>query len=119
MATGAWRPSALVKLRGAGIHAAAFPLATSSERVGRQDIIRRAMQPFADARARARVYFGDGLWDARAALALGFTFVGIAKGQRARRLMEAGAYVVLPDFADLDAVHGVLAELAGPPEGGS
>lgn len=99
MATGAWRPSAEVKLRGAGIADATVPLATSSEHRARADIIREAANRAGGA-VEGPVYVGDGVWDGRAALELGYRFVGVGTGDRARRLRDVGADVVVPDLRD-------------------
>ncbi|MBT8487823.1 MAG: HAD family hydrolase [Gemmatimonadetes bacterium] len=98
MATGAWRPSAEVKLRGSGLADASVPLATSSEHPARADIIREAVARAGGDGAETTVYVGDGVWDGRAALELGYRFVGVGAGDRARRLRDVGAHVVVPDL---------------------
>lgn len=107
MATGAWRPSALVKLGGAGIPHAGVPLATSTEHPARRDIIARAVSVAVEAAALEDsgpvVYFGDGVWDGRAAASLGCTFIGVGL-DRAEALRAAGARVVIPDFGDSASV---------------
>lgn len=100
MATGAWRPSALVKLRGAGIPHEHVPLATCSDHSARVDIIRRAVGALAQAPGEPVVYVGDGAWDGRAATSLGYRFVGVAPSGRDGLLREAGAYAVLEDFSE-------------------
>lgn len=99
MATGAWRPSALLKLGAASIPHDDVPLATSSEQYARRDIIRHAVGAL-DPSARDVVYVGDGVWDGRAAGSLGFGFVGVGVGKRANALGEVGAVGVVPDLAD-------------------
>lgn len=98
MATGAWRPSAEVKLRGAGIADASVPLATSSEYRARWEIIREAVGRAGGDGEGTTVYVGDGVWDGRAALELGYRFVGVGVGDRAQRLREVGADIVVPDL---------------------
>lgn len=111
MATGAWRPSAEVKLRGGGIPWDGVPLVTSSEAHARHEIIRQAVREArGDDAGRADepvVYFGDGVWDGRAACRLGCAFVGVGTG-RPEALREAGALEVLDDFADAAAVRRLL-----------
>jgi hypothetical protein len=46
------------------------------------------------------VYIGDGVWDVRAAKALGIGFLGLGTDTKARRLLDEGALCVLPDFLD-------------------
>ena len=51
------------------------------------------------------VYFGDGIWDARASKRLGIGFVGIAAEPGKRERLEAeGVTVILNDFSDIDEV---------------
>lgn len=104
MATGAWRPSAVVKLRGAGIDVGSVPLVTSSEHRARREIIRAAATQAAGLEPARATYVGDGVWDGRAAEELGYRFVGIGRPGRARRLYEVGASVVLTDLTDAAAL---------------
>ena len=100
MATGAWRPSALVKLAGARIPIENVPLATSSDFRARREIIRHAVSEMSQAESEPIVYFGDGVWDGRAATSLGYGFVGIGPTENEEALRGAGAGGFLPDFAD-------------------
>lgn len=113
MATGAWRPSAMVKLTGAEIPHGGIPLATSSEHRARTDIISRAVGEVDGDGSSEVVYIGDGVWDGRAAAALGYGFIGIGAGDRASRLRTAGAAAVFDDLSDdvalLDALDRVVA----------
>lgn len=113
MATGAWRPSALVKLQGAGIPQTGVPLATSTEHPARQDIIARAVKAAGRRAASLEpvVYFGDGVWDGRAATSLGYHFIGVGLG-REEALREAGAQLVIPDFDEPERVLSHLRALA-------
>ena len=54
------------------------------------------------------VYVGDGLWDLRAATAMGITFIGLAEGVRATQLRSEGAPVVFPDFSDVESFMSAL-----------
>jgi phosphoglycolate phosphatase-like HAD superfamily hydrolase len=100
MATGAWRPSALVKLRAAGVPLEDVPLASSSDHWSRAEIIRHAVKGFAGEEQGPFVYVGDGVWDGRASMSLGFSFVGVGNGIQGERLMKVGASAVVPDFSD-------------------
>jgi len=112
MATGAWRASALVKLRGAGIPHLDIPLASSSDHPARADIIRHAVRGFSAEDAGPFVYIGDGVWDGRASLSLGYSFIGVASGSRGAQLKEVGASAVVPDFRDPGILAGHLKRLA-------
>ena len=113
MATGAWRPSAMVKLDGAEIPSEGVPLATCSEETARRDIILRAVAQVDGTPSSEVVYVGDGTWDGRAAASLGYGFIGIGRGDRAEALRSAGAGAVFEDLSDgaalLDALERVVA----------
>lgn len=113
MATGAWRPSALVKLRGAGIPHEAVPLASASDHPERVEIIRHAVRALGEGDGEAVVYVGDGEWDGRAAQRLGYPFVGVGDGARRGRLLAAGASLVVSDFADPDPLLEALSQWRG------
>ena len=108
IATGAWRESALMKLRAAGIPFDGVPLSTSSDEVARADIIRRLLPDLSLLDRTAIVYFGDAVWDVRAANALGIQFVGVGRGREAELLRDAGAAIVISDFDDGDLVAEAL-----------
>lgn len=116
LATGGWRPSALLKLRVAGLDVASLPAAFADDHRSREGIIRCAMERAgwpamttgsrdgqASPTTRA-VYIGDGVWDVRAARSVGIGFVGVASGERATRLRHAGALRVIDDLAELERV---------------
>lgn len=104
MATGAWRPSALIKLKGAQIPTEGVPLATATEEPARRDIISHAVSGLSRAESGPAVYFGDGVWDGRAATSLGFTFIGIGPPSKEASLRAAGARGFLNDFSDSESV---------------
>jgi phosphoglycolate phosphatase-like HAD superfamily hydrolase len=112
MATGAWRPSALVKLRGAGIPHEGVPLASASDHAARVDIIRHAVRGLSSGERDPFVYIGDGVWDGRASLRLGYSFIGVANGARGDQLREVGARAVVPDFSDPTVLLGHLRAIA-------
>lgn len=112
-ATGGWRKTALLKLQAAGFSVAPL-LASSDDSHDRTEIFR-----LAETRAVAMgespnrtVLVGDGIWDVRVAARLGWAFVGVGRGQRAVRLREEGASVVIPDFTDREMVLAGLRDCA-------
>src|SRR5262249_21957606 len=122
LATGGWAASARFKLAAAGLPVDAFPWATADDALDRVDILRaavaRAEQAYGQRRFGGLVYVGDGVWDVRAAKALGLGFLGVATGAQARRLLEAGARWLVPDFSDPALVAERLEAAArGPCEG--
>lgn len=103
IATGCWQASAHFKLQQASVDFARVPLAHSDHLPAREDILTDAV---AQAESHYQtgfervVYIGDALWDVRTTRNLRMPFVGIAHGERAERLRDAGASHVLPDFTD-------------------
>jgi phosphoglycolate phosphatase-like HAD superfamily hydrolase len=108
LATGCWSETARLKLRAAGLSAVEkFPFASVSDAMTRQEIMHLAASS-ASARTRRQVFsrivsVGDAVWDVRAAASVGWPFVGIAVGERALALRDAGAHAVLPDLSGVDA----------------
>ncbi len=113
LATGGLRVSAELKLRRAGLPFTLMSFASSNDAVSREDILRIAAGRAAEKRAAqfARfTYIGDGVWDAKAARELGWEFIGISSGERANRLRDAGAKIVVPDYRPTEAFLSLLAE---------
>ena len=102
MATGAWQPSALVKLDAAGVPHDGIPLATSSDHRARRDIIQHAVAALRPDEYGSVVYVGDGVWDGCAATELGYGFVGVGAGDTTAALEKVGATGVIPDFSDFE-----------------
>jgi phosphoglycolate phosphatase-like HAD superfamily hydrolase len=104
LATGAWRDSARLKMRRAGLCYHDYPAASGDDALDRESIIRLSMQRAAEryGRLRSTIYVGDGVWDARTCHNVGIPFIGIATDGRAARLCAEGAICVFPDFSDTD-----------------
>lgn len=111
VATGAWRISAELKLKAAGL-SHPLPLFCSDGLPSREAILTAAIG--SDPATRV-VAIGDGVWDVKAAARLNLPFVGIGGGARAHALRAAGAAVVIPDYRDIPEVVRSL-ELAGKPD---
>ena len=117
IATGGWGPSARLKIAAAGLDEPDLLLACATDAMTRPEIVRLAI-----ARAVARaggdfervVSVGDRPWDVRTAAALGLPFVGVASGEKARELRDAGATTVLPDYRDRAAVRRALEQAERP-----
>jgi phosphoglycolate phosphatase-like HAD superfamily hydrolase len=108
LATGGWAESACLKLRHAGVNAAGLAFASADDAESRTEIMllcRDRAAGLANVDSFATVtYVGDGLWDAQAAIALGWRFIGIGAGVQAERLRACGAGHVFEDFSDHQAV---------------
>jgi putative acetyltransferase len=124
IATGGWAVSARFKLASAGLPLDGLPWASADDALDRVDIlrtaIRRAGKHYAQDTFGKVIYVGDGVWDVRAAKALGIGFLGLATDNKAGRLVKEGASCVLPDFLDPVRVSECLEEVARNPirEGG-
>ncbi len=110
LATGAWRESALIKLRTARLEVDGVPLATCDDSPQRVEIVQVSIQ-----RARTQYHLptdtpvtlvGDRPWDFEVATKLQLHFVGIG-GQR---LLECGAKHVMEDFTDVDRFLELVAQ---------
>jgi phosphoglycolate phosphatase-like HAD superfamily hydrolase len=112
IATGGWNVTARFKLASAGLPVDRFPWANADDGLDRVDIlriaIRRAKEAYGQDAFERVVYVGDGVWDVRAAKALGLGFIGLAAGDKAVRQIEEGALCVLPDYSDLVRVGDCL-----------
>lgn len=120
VASGCWRGSGMMKLRAAGLELGDAPAAFAEDGLSREDILLAAVARSREFYGRENfervVSLGDGLWDARAARNLGFPFVGVARGARAKRLRRAGASHVLEDFKDYGRLMRSLTEAEVPVE---
>ncbi|PWR23482.1 HAD family hydrolase [Zavarzinia compransoris] len=106
IASGSFPKTARLKLGAARLFIDNIPAAFSDADDERAGIIEAASAKAAAEHAvpafAKRVYVGDGVWDLTAARKLGIGFVGLAEGDKAARLRDAGADLILPDFADLE-----------------
>jgi phosphoglycolate phosphatase-like HAD superfamily hydrolase len=92
-------------LNSAGFEIGPIPLGSADDGDTREKILKSSLHK-AKAVYQAPefdkiVYVGDWIWDVRAAKALGWKFIGIAQGEEAKALREAGAETILPDFHEL------------------
>jgi phosphoglycolate phosphatase-like HAD superfamily hydrolase len=124
IATGAWKASATIKLRTAGLDASGYAAAYADDGVSRQEItltsIGRALGvasgrgALQSARERwgAVVYVGDGVWDARTSRELGIGFVGVRVEGDFERLRAEGAGRLLRDYEDVDGAVAMIQRAA-------
>lgn len=103
------------KLRSAGLDAAVLPCSCSAEGLDRPGLVARGLKKIGWRPGDPATSLGDGVWDVRAARALGVGFVGVAQSDaHEARLRASGAMAVLRDYADLDAALELI-EHAPPP----
>lgn len=107
LATGCWRRSAIAKLKAADLDLTGLPMATADDAIERKEIMALAATRAGQNPVTRHVYVGDGLWDMRAAAALGWGFIGV--GSAGCRLAEHGAERLVPHFGDERHVLELLA----------
>jgi phosphoglycolate phosphatase-like HAD superfamily hydrolase len=95
IATGDWFETVTFKLTASRIPFKDLPMATSSDRYSRADIIALAAMK-AGASLDGAIYVGDGTWDFRASQKLGIPFIGV--GSKAEKLRQAGVKHLVPDL---------------------
>ena len=101
IATGGWKPTALMKLAHVGIDVGRLGFASSSDARARTDIMRLAAERAMQGRAFERAtYFGDGAWDQHASAELGYDFIAVG---------NAVSHPVA--FADLNDTDAILKQL--------
>ncbi len=100
VATGGWAETAALKLRSIGLEPSSLAIATSSDAMSRTEIMRLAESRVTYGPVTRRTYFGDAIWDKRAAAELGYDFIAIGGG--------VSHHVAFPDLRD---VEGILREL--------
>jgi beta-phosphoglucomutase-like phosphatase (HAD superfamily) len=97
VATGGWRETAELKLRGIGLDPNGLSLATASDSSDRCAIIRLAERRALNGQvAKCRTYFGDGQWDKKAAADLNYAFVAVGG--------NVAHHAVVPDLSDHAAI---------------
>lgn len=111
LATGAWERSARLKLGAAGIRIGRRILVGSDFHPDRKEVLREARRRSGGATS-AR-YVGDGLWDVRAARAVGLPFVGVDAAGTGE-LRAAGVDTVVEDYRDQEAFLSALATATVP-----
>lgn len=80
LATGGWYESASMKLNSAGIDFSSIPFASSNDSYSRIEIMQIAAMRAAKEDHHPCTYFGDGSWDKKACVELGFNFVLVGNG---------------------------------------
>lgn len=96
IATGGWAETAALKLRAIGLVPSSLVMATGSDAVRRTEIMRLAESRVTKRMVTRRTYFGDGVWDQRAAAELGFDFVAVGDG--------VDHHVVFSDLRDIESI---------------
>jgi len=113
-ATGNWRSVARLKLARAALPHRDVPLASADDGMAREALLRIAVERAMDRNGgeafRSILAIGDAPWDARAAGALGMTFIGV--GERWLRPGDWPCAGSITDYTNGAAVRQMIAELA-------
>lgn len=116
LATGNLHPVTTRKLRSSGLDRHPMPCSCSAAGLDRPALVARALAALGWSPGQPATSLGDGVWDVRAARALGVGFIGVAQSDRHEaRLRASGARVVIRDYQDLPAILRLLDE--APPPG--
>ena len=104
IATGAWGKTAKLKLDHCHVKLSDTVMATCDDAYSREKIMEiaygRACEKDEMTGFEKTVYFGDGEWDVKAALNLGFDFIGIDSSNRKEALIKSGAKNIFDDFSN-------------------
>jgi phosphoglycolate phosphatase-like HAD superfamily hydrolase len=103
IATGSWRDPALFKLEKADIEITGIPFVSGDDEFSREAIVKASIEKaknlYQIENFKKIVSIGDGIWDIKTAAKLGISFVGIAKGREAEKLLNLGCDRVVENFA--------------------
>ncbi len=115
IATGAWRESALFKLRSAGLDVRGIPLVTGSDAKSREEILLGCIEDskacYGADKFEKIVSVGDAVWDLKTANKLGVGFVAINEPQK---FIDFPDCKVLKDFGRQELFMKCLEEAETP-----
>lgn len=80
IATGGWYESALLKLQYANIDFEGIPISSSNDHFSRTEIMKLTSKKIGNDSKYAISYFGDGIWDKKACMELGYNFIAVGNG---------------------------------------
>ena len=101
VATGGWKETALIKLQAIGLNPGRLSIASSSDAIGKVDILRTAERRALPAGgARRKTYFGDIPYDRETSRKLGYDFIAIGE--------NVEHHTRYSDFRDAESILGDL-----------
>lgn len=115
IATGCFLPEAEFKLRTAGLLDPDISIASCDDARSREEIMAISANRAVAKHGRnfsPVTYVGDGVWDFQAAQRLGWNFIGVGSGDAARRLLGAGAAMVLPNLSPSEEFFDAISKAA-------
>jgi beta-phosphoglucomutase-like phosphatase (HAD superfamily) len=106
IATGSRRDAVRLKMNAAKITGDDLPIASADDGLSREEIlqiaVKMALKVYNQLEFEKIVSVGDGVWDVRTAANLEMLFLGIGDKKTAVKLRQAGANIVLKNYADYD-----------------
>ncbi len=115
IATGGWHSCAQAKLHHAQLPTDGIPFASASDAQERAAIMAiahdLALTHYKVQCFPHRIYIGDGVWDVKASAAANYQFIGIAEGEKAKAIAQAGAKHIFPNFARPDDMLATITKL--------
>jgi len=100
IATGAWKHSALLKLKKVGLDIKGIPFANSDEFYSREEITKHAITKAENQyniKFKKFVYFGDGTWDYKTTKSLGIPLIGVDFHSNGK-LKKLGVKNIISDY---------------------
>ncbi|MFZ5479354.1 MAG: HAD family hydrolase [Myxococcota bacterium] len=115
IATGNLHRVTTLKLRHSGLDRFGLPCTCSDDAPNRTALVRACLEGLGWRPGDPATSVGDGVWDVRAARALGIGFVGVAQSDaHEERLRAHGASHVVRDYTDLAAFRSAVEACAVP-----
>ncbi|MFZ5476466.1 MAG: HAD family hydrolase [Myxococcota bacterium] len=115
IATGNLHRATQLKLRHSGLDHFGLPCTCSDDAPDRAALVRACLEGLGWRPGEPATSVGDGVWDVRAARALGIGFVGVAQSDaHEERLRAHGASHVVRDFTDLEAFRAAVGACEAP-----
>jgi len=106
IATGSRRDAVRLKMNAAKIAGDDLPIASADDGLSREEIlqiaVKMALKVYNQSEFEKIVSVGDGVWDISTAANLEMPFLGIGDEKTAGKLRQAGANIVLENYADYD-----------------
>lgn len=106
IATGAWKHSALLKLKKVNLDIKGIPFANSDDFFSREmiteSVIKKAEDLY-DKRFKKIVYFGDGVWDFKTTKSLGIQLIGVDFHSN-NKLKNLGVKNIIQDYGNYNKV---------------
>ena len=97
VATGGWKETALIKIRGIGLDPLRLPLASSSDAMSKVAIMRIAeRRALPNDNAQRKTYFGDSRYDEEVSRELGYDFIAMGE--------NVDHHLRYPNFLDAESI---------------